>query len=268
MIDIALIPPGPIAAEYTEGRPFQMALAGVLQHPAEKEYAEFYFQAWKSRSATWMLDNGAWEGERVENSDLIRIAHRYGATEMIAPDILRDPYGTMELTTEFLATMANLARPLFSIKPNIAVVAHGRNVSEALAFVTELNTRDVEHQVKTISISRTVCYRSSNPTARYELALEIKSRFKDRYEIHLLGLSDEWPTELQHCVAVPGLIRSLDTAAPFTFAAAGVHIDKIGHTKVPRPDNYFQLTSDFINRDLLDHNIKTLDRWGRSSIRP
>ena len=39
MIDIALIPPGSIAAEYTEGRPFQMALAGVLHNPAEKDYA-------------------------------------------------------------------------------------------------------------------------------------------------------------------------------------------------------------------------------------
>lgn len=268
MIDIALIPPGPIAAEYTEGRPFQMALAGVLHKPSETDYAEFYNHAWKNRSVVWMLDNGAWEGEMLETPDLIQVAHRYGATEMIAPDILRDPYGTLELTTKFLDTMANLAHPQFSPKPNIAAVAHGKSVGEALNFVTELNIRDVERQVRTISISRTVCYKSGNPTARFELALEIKHRFKDRYAIHLLGLSDEWPTELQHCVSVPGLIRSLDTAAPFTFAYSGFPIEAIGLMKVPRPDNYFQLTGGDISRVLIERNIKTLDLWGRSSIRP
>jgi hypothetical protein len=242
-----------------------MALAGVLNDSAEIDYSEFYNYAWKPLSVLWMLDNGAWEGERLETPDLLRVARRYGATEMVAPDILRDPYGTLELTTSFLMEIADLHNTQFELKPHIAAVAHGKSVAEALAFVTELDARDILLQVKTISISRTVCYRSCNPTARFELALEIKHRFP-RFAIHLLGLSDDWPTELQHCASVPGLIRSLDTIAPFSFAYAGLPIEAVGISKVPRPDNYFQLRATDINRDLLEHNIRTLDLWGRSPI--
>jgi len=271
-IDIALIPPGALAARYCEGRMFQMALAGELVHingtaGPNPDYLEYYNQAWKNRSVIWMLDNGAWEGERLATPDLIHVARRYGATEMVAPDVLRDPYGTLELTTDFLMVMENLAaNPIFSPKPRIAAVAHGKNVAEALAFVTELSARDFEHRVKTISISRTVCYRSCNPTARFELALEIKRRFNERYAIHLLGMSDEWPTEIQHCASVPGLIRSLDTVAPFTFAYAGLPIEAVAISKVPRPNKYFQLAVNDFNHDLLEHNIKVLDEWGRSPI--
>lgn len=271
-IEIALIPPGALAAEYCEGRPYQMALAGELIHRngtagPNGDYVEFYNQAWKNRSVSWMLDNGAWENERLEIPDLLRVARRYGTTEMVAPDILYDPYGTLELTTSFLMAMADLHNTQFELKPHIAAVAHGKNVAEALAFVTELDTRDILLQVKTISISRTVCYKSCNPTARFELAMEIKNRFQNRYAIHLLGMSDEWPTELQHCAAVPGLIRSLDTIAPFSFAYAGLPIEAVGISKVSRPENYFQLKADEIsNRNLIEHNIKTLDLWGRSPI--
>lgn len=271
-IEIALIPPGALAAEYCEGRRFQMALAGELVHHngtagPNPRYVEFYNQAWKATGTKWLLDNGAWEGQRLETPDLIRVANRYGATEMIAPDILRDPYGTLELTTTFLNTIQDVVQPRFEVKPRIAAVAHGKSVDEALAFVTELNARDIEHQVKTISISRTVCYKSCNPTARYELALEIKHRFQERYAIHLLGMSDEWPTEIQHCASVPGLIRSLDTVAPFTFAYAGLPIEAVGISKVPRPNDYFHLGREDLNLRLIERNIKTLDLWGRSSIR-
>jgi hypothetical protein len=273
-IEIALIPPGALAAQYCEGRLFQMALAGELVHNngtagPNPDYVEFYNHAWKNLSAQWLLDNGAWEGDRLAPTDLIRVAARYGATELVAPDILYDAYGTLELTTEFLGILQDTAHPQFryDTKPRIAAVAHGRTLREAIAFVGELNTQDVARQVKTISISRTVCYKTCNPTARFELALEIKRRYGHRYDIHLLGLSDQWPTELQHCASVPGLIRSLDTIAPFSFAHAGYSIQGIGITKVPRPDNYFQLTSeDFPNRNLLEQNIRMLDEWGRTPI--
>lgn len=266
-IDIALIPPGALAFDYCQGRICQMALAGVLHDKAEIDYSEFYNHAWKARSVLWMLDNGAWEGELLSTPDLIHVAHRYGATEVVAPDVLGDAHGTLELTMQFLSTIEHLAQPHFDRKPQIAAVAHGRTLAEALAYVQELNTRDMARQVKTISISRTVCYKTHNPTARFELALEIKRLYGNRYDIHLLGLSDHWPTEIQHCASVPGLIRSLDTAAPFIFAYEGLPMGALGMNKVPRPDNYFELKQTDINRELLEHNIQVLDIWGRTPIR-
>lgn len=265
-IDIALIPPGALAAEYTEGRVCQMALAGVLNNSAQVEYSEFYNQAWKNRSILWMLDNGAWEGELLSTPDLVHVAHRYGGTELVAPDVLGDPSATMDLTTEFLSSMRDLHQPHFDQKPQIAAVAHGRTIMEAVAFVTELNARDQSRQVKTISISRTVCYKTHNPTARFEVALEIKRRFGHRYDIHLLGLSDQWATELQHCASFPGLIRSLDTAAPFIFAYRGISIGALGFIEVPRPDNYFQLQRSDFDHQLVATNIRVLDNMGRTNL--
>jgi len=270
-IEVAIIPPGALAQRYCENRRIQMALAGELIHPNGGEppnghYLDFYNQAWKSHHVEWLLDNGAWEGQRLNNNDLLRVAARYGATELVAPDVLGDPSATLALTQEFLGLLRDSPKLPFGQVPRIAVVAHGQSHNESLAFVSELNHCDTSHHVKTISISRTTCYRSGNPTARFELALEIKKRYGIRYDIHLLGFSDQWPTELQHCASVSGLVRSMDTIAPFSYAHRGVSIEEVGRVEVPRPDNYFELTYADFDHDLLLHNINALDQWGRTPI--
>jgi hypothetical protein len=270
-VEVAIIPPGALAQQYCEDRRIQMALAGELIHPNGGEppnahYLDFYNQAWKSHHVEWLLDNGAWEGERLNDYDLIRVAARYGATELVAPDVLGDPSATLVLTQQFLETLRG-PMPFGGKVPRIAAVAHGQSLQESLEFVSELNHSDTSHHIKTISISRTTCYRSGNPTARFELALEIKKRYGTRYDIHLLGFSDQWPTELQHCASVSGLVRSMDTIAPFSYAHRGINIEEVGRVEVPRPDNYFDLTAeDFDQPFLIERNIKTLDQWGLTPI--
>jgi len=270
-INIAIIPPGALAQQYCEDRPIQMALAGELIHPngggpPNAEYLNFYNQAWKSQKVNWLLDNGAWEGSRLETNDLLRVAARYGATELVAPDVLGDPAGTLELTKEFLEYLRDAPKLPFGKVPRIAVVAHGESLHESLTFLEELNHCDTGHHIRTVSISRTTCYRSGNPTARFELAFQIRKRYGSRYDIHLLGFSDQWPTEIQHCVSLPGLVRSCDTIAPFSYAFKGLSIEKVGRVNVPRPDDYFELKHEDFDHDLVAHNISILDRWGRTSI--
>lgn len=271
-IDVAIIPPGALASQYCEGRRFQMALAGELVHNngtagPNPHYVEYYNQAWKSLSGYWLLDNGAWEGDRLNNADLLSVANRYGATELVAPDVIRDPSGTLDLTKQFLDFLIERTRITRSAKPwRLAAVAHGESITESMEFIAELNAYDSTKLIKTISISRTTCYRSGNPTARFELALQIKQLYDSRYDIHLLGFSDHWPTELQHCASVSGLVRSMDTIAPFSFAYKGLSIAEVGKIEVERPDDYFNLTYDDFDHELLAHNIRLLDQWGRTTI--
>jgi hypothetical protein len=262
-IDIALIPPGTLAARYCEGRRFQMALAGNLIDPAPTPYQEFYNQSSKSWSADWLLDNGAWESDTLGPETLLQVARKVAATEIMAPDVINDSLATFEKTVEFLKVVSKLDRHI--VAPRIAAIAHGATVNEAMRFVAAI--ADESPLVKTIAIGRAFSRKVGNPTARLELALAVKRHFGERFKIHLLGFSDEWPTELQHCNSFPGLIRSMDTVAPFTYAAAGLRIESAGQCTVPRPDNYFDLTADdFCSHSLLQHNIAVLDDWGRQTM--
>jgi hypothetical protein len=259
-IDIALIAPGALTERYGEGRRFQMALAGNLADVSQVAYHEFYNQAWKPWGAEWLLDNGAWEGKLLGDDELIQIARRYRATEVMAPDVINDAAATLGKTLEFLDQWRE-QRDRHVVMPRVAAVAHGSTTREAMAFVYEIEKAP---EVKTIAIGRAYSRKVGNPTARYELAMEIKKRFGQRFQIHLLGFSDEWPTELQHCNGVPGLIRSCDTVAPFTYAYYGYPLEAAGVAKAPRPDNYFDLTLNDINRSLLERNIAEIDKMAQS----
>jgi hypothetical protein len=263
-IQIALIPPGSLAAIFTEGRLFQMALAGVLCDDVQPQlaYREFYGQASKQRSTHWLLDNGAWESATLGSQELLEVARRYRATEIMAPDVINDPHATWEKTTAFMKVHRDSTYPL-ERKPRVAAIAHGSTVGQALDFVGMASGL---HQIKTIAIGRAFSRKVGNPTARLELALQIKKRYGDQFQIHLLGFSDEWPTELQHCASHPGLIRSLDTIAPFSYAYYGYPIEAAGRVSVPRPDNYFSLDLGDFPDNLINLNIKTLDRWARTPL--
>jgi hypothetical protein len=267
-MDIAIIPPGALARQFCEGRTCQMALAGELEHGMiQTDYKEFYNQSWKIRSVHWLLDNGAWETESLDPEALLRIAHKYAATEIMAPDVLYDPSATLDKTLEFIKVLREY-HPEWSSrvlpKPRIAAIAHGSSIRESMYFIAQIHQQAPE--VKTIAISRTTTYRSGNPTARLELALEIKRQYQNEYQVHLLGFSDKWPTEIQHCNSFPGLVRSLDTIAPFSYAYNGFSMETVGTVDVPRPNNYFSLTPTDFNPALVEHNIATLDKWARTAI--
>jgi len=261
-IEIALIPPGALATTFTEGRMFQMALAGILSDTSQVFYRGFYNQSWKQHSTAWLLDNGAWESETLGPRDLLDIARKYGATEIMAPDVINDPQATWEKTTEFLQTYKDSTYPIW-LNSRIAAIAHGNTIGQAMEFVGMASGLK---QIKTIAIGRAFSRKVGNPTARLELALQIKKRHGNRFQIHLLGFSDEWPTELQHCATYPGLIRSLDTIAPFSYAYHGYPIEAAGRVSVPRPDNYFKLGLTDFPTMLVAENIQVLDKWARTPI--
>jgi hypothetical protein len=259
-IDVALIPPGFLAAHYCEGRKYQMALATVLQ--ADGAYRNYYRQGWRPRDSYYILDNGAWEEETLPPDELITVSRLCNANEIMTPDVINDPAATWAKTIQFLDYF-DAAPGGDHTRPKFTAIAHGDSVSQALSFVQAISE---EARISSIAIGRAYSRKVGNPTARLELALSIHERYGSRFQIHLLGFSDEWPTELQHCNSYPGLIRSVDTIAPFSYAYQGLSIDTVGKVSVPRPADYFDLAWDQFDHDLVEHNIRTLDRWARSTI--
>jgi hypothetical protein len=246
-----------------------MMLAGCLRDGQQADYRKYYSQ---SRTVNLtpeirLLDNGAWEAESVSGNSLVDLAERYHATEVIAPDVLDNPVITLEMVDLFLSLYQTKRLAFYqgrrAVPPpviRIAAVAHGKTVEEARAFVTNIAAMAVvrpDTRVSTIAIGRAFSRTVGDTMARYDLASWTKNEFGPAFDIHLLGYNDDWPGELAAC---QGLVRSMDTAAPFTAALAG-H-DLLGSQGVPRPANFFQTTPyeySTETRQLIEHNIEFLD---------
>jgi hypothetical protein len=227
-----------------------MALAGELVKPYSV-YHEFHnFNGGRLR----VMDNGIWEAEAVSDSVLVGLGLDYGFNELIAPDVLNDPDKTFAKTYDFLHYL-----PLV-FEPKIAVVVHGQTQRQAQEFIRNIHALN-DARVTTLMIGRAFSRHVGNRTARYTLAAWIKQEFGDRYQIHLLGYNDPWgPAELAAC---QGIVRSMDTVAPFTAALAGVAIDSPACQAAapPRPADYFDLPTTAFPKHLVEHNIEVLDEW-------
>jgi hypothetical protein len=257
-IEIALIAPGSMVTKYCSLRPCQMMLAGCLLDPGQTQYQDHYFNA--AAGSFTMLDNGAWESESVSPETLILLADKFHASEMIAPDVINDPVETLKRVEHFLDVWSVnhlRTRPLFN--PSIAAVVHGRTLGEACNFVRQiaaLNEKRPAHRIGTLAIGRAFTRSTGDCYDRYRLASWIHECYGRRFHIHLLGYNDDWGRgELKSCQA---LVRSVDTAAPFSAALASRSMSDPG---VPRQETYFSTPSSSFDAALVRQNIDTLDSW-------
>lgn len=254
MTAIALIAPGAIAQRFCAGRPFQMALAGELAHGQETAYSQFYTVRNHRPGQYWIMDNGAWEAERVPADMLFGLAVGYVMDEVVAPDIINDPDATYKATYDYLDMLST------TMHPNVAVVAHGQTLAEAQEFIYRIDElKDI--RVTTIMIGRAFSRQLGNPTARYTLANWIKNTFGQRYDIHLLGFNDDWGVE--ELVCCRDITRSMDTAMPFIETLYGIDLNDPRHRRErrPRQGDFFFSPAERFDEQLLQHNIQVLDMW-------
>jgi hypothetical protein len=99
------------------------------------------------------------------------------------------------------------------------------------------------------------------PDIRVRLATLLRRRGW-KGDIHLLGASPEYPTEINdHFHNVRKLrIRSTDTSSPFNYAFNGALLIK-PHAGIRRPDAYFEQPYDAFDLEILDKNVDKLQRW-------
>jgi hypothetical protein len=94
---------------------------------------------------------------------------------------------------------------------------------------------------------------------RMSLVLYIRERHGNGMNIHLLGTSPDYITELRDWG--DGFnrygVRGVDTSAPFNYAMTSALI--ADGDVVLRPKGYFKRTE--LNEDILDLNIKSLHDW-------
>jgi len=236
---------------WLEGFAIQSAYHLVLPNVFEKskEYRDFYIkQAQMGDFIT--LDNGAYElGYPMEPDELLEIAGKLKADEIVAPDVILNYKKTVELTEEFLEQV----RDKFDGK--IGAVAQGSTFGE----IKECYLRFLQDsRIDTIMLPFDI--RFEIPNARKSDSFT-KQRAFNRVAlvnhilplappkpIHLLGLSDGVELTFQKDHAE---IRSNDSSSAFVHGKEGFR-----YTEEGLPCEKSKEKLDFFNKSL---NVKQRD---------
>lgn len=143
----------------------------------------------------------------MPNEDLIMLANKFGADELVIPDVLGDRMGTLRKTVDFLA------HPAVELwQKNLMAVVQGTTWADwkdCIDFYVN------EPRITTIALPRLLT-RHGGQYTRLTLAEEIAN--KSTKAVHCLGAS-AWVEEVYY-LNVQSIVRSLDTSLPYVFAKA------------------------------------------------
>ncbi len=188
----------------------QLALSGAPGNWSEA-YIEFYRHRAPGRYL--ILDNGAWEGELISVADVIDVARRMRADEIILPDAI----GDADCTIELAATAYEQARHRL---PGVAlqVVPHGRTIGEYVDCLKGLMER-VSFDV--VGISR----------ADVELGLDLMSDRVARMwpgPMRYLGWARQDPRAVTRAAQswISDRVLSVDSARPIRWAACSARLPR------------------------------------------
>jgi len=247
----ALIPP--CGAEYTILSSDIHLVLPLPECVENRDYIGAYRAAW-NRGDYLILDNGCAEGRLVPNEALLNFAQRIHAQEIVAPDVMGDATATVQRTLAFFKDNPR-AR-------NFAVmgVLQGRNEDEALRVADSYSRIP---GITTVGIPKVLVQAGSHIRAR--IARKVLEYFPNRFDIHLLGLSSHFQTEMLD-VKFPRAVRSMDSAQPYKYTEAGVWMTalKVSKESVHRRSSYFSRPVGY-DAPMLNHNIQTFLDWAKSN---
>jgi hypothetical protein len=249
-MDVALIAPVALL-RYTETQNIQMMLPSVREPDYLAHYRKLSLKEFPNYYV--ILDNGAWEREPLDNGDLIGLGWRTQVQEVVTPDVINDKDATVKAMRKFFKRYQRFAEITTSWRPSFVAVAHGYNAYEAMEFIRLVE--DEFPQVDTISAGRAFTRACGDNKARLKLAEWVMERYPGRFWFHLLGYNDAWHGELKAC---RGLVRSVDTVAPFTAAYHGMKLHDVNEFNGPRPAGYFNTPPGRFDIQLVEDNIKRL----------
>lgn len=251
-MQVGLIPPKGFE-HFALQSTFQLALPQLVD-----DFFPTYRQS-RNQGDYIVLDNGAAEGELVDNETLLRLAGILDADEIVAPDVMRDAAGTVAETGRFLMWYKQaIETGRYSARKVMAVV-QGTHLEE---FKKCAHAYAMNEIVTTIGIPRLMLgINSLGLPARIEFANWLQYEFGNRFEIHLLGANPKWVREVSAAADDAPHVRSIDTSLPFTYALASMTLQE-ARLPLMRVTDYFSRDwSKSANAGLVEKNIDTYMRW-------
>jgi len=190
---------------------FHMVLAGyLLEYP---EYRKFYRD--NGSKLRILLDNGAFEGNQVEDKQLLELAEEIQAEKVIAPDRPNDHQMTIIKTMKFLE-LAHRS----NCNASIGMVMHGQGYSGwEETFAAAMKTKAIDF-ICFSKIAR--CY-GIDDTMKRRLSGVNRIFNVNTKPIHLLGQID---IKIVAAEAELEGVKSIDTSFPIMQAIGNRHIDE------------------------------------------
>lgn len=216
-------------------------------------YVAAYMRA-KQRGDYLIMDNGAAEGRLRPTEVLINCVETFEADELVAPDVLGETAVTHDLVQQFLQEL-ELIEAIEGPKPfAVQAVLQGFKHDDR-AYLLDYYAQ--QERITVIGIPKvTIAHGSDGVRAR--IAEYIQSEYPNRFKIHLLGASPNFPAELAR-VDFPTFIRSTDSALPYKAAAESVRMtEEMPHPK--RWEGYFSEKRS-VDLGLLTSNIHIYQHW-------
>jgi len=255
-MEVALISPYSML-HTTLHRKYHMLLPSCLQNPMYREYVNTLTE---SRDKYVIFDNGMFEDGMMTNDRIIDMAHSWRVDEIVMPDVRGNAEETLKAVDRFLNMFELITLPK---APSLMCVVQIQSEREFEEFL--YRAADIERihfgqtGVFTFGIPRRLA-EDINPLTRVQIAQWI-SMVLPSNPIHLLGYArhGRHPREFNEVQETAGIVRSMDTDAPFVWASNEAFMDTSG--RYERPPGYMDITS--ISARHLETNEMILDRWAR-----
>jgi hypothetical protein len=171
----------------------------------------------------------------------------------VATDVLGNATLTFETTRRFV----DVAR-VMGFKGRIGMVAQGRDIYEAFDLANILI--DECPEIGTVFIPR-LLVTEAIPSGRLILAKKIHNAMP-ALDIHLLGASRFWASEVFSAASDIPWIRGMDTSMPYVYAQHDYNVaDQEAMPPHRESGDYFHGEWTSFQRELVNSNVKRMLKW-------
>lgn len=222
------------------------------------EYNNAYGKA-ADRGDYIIVDNGAAENAIVTDLELMDAASRLCASEIVVPDVMWRCEDTIVRCMQFFEKVRDHAH--LNMYTYMGVV-QGKTMDDMFKCAEAYHSN---HRIRTLGIPRHLIKTMGSNTARVDVSLALAGRYGTRFAFHLLGTDRSYLKELYYVGRYHNWIRSVDTSAPYIYAAVNKLLPYAPAepvTEMSRPQNYFAADFD-LNSLIVKHNVEVLNAWCR-----
>jgi hypothetical protein len=229
---------------------YHLVLANELSYGESDAYEAFY----KSVLGFKILDNGAAEGELIDNPHVLHdMARQIEAAEIVVPDEIGDASTTAFKVGEF-------ERFALPEQFKYMAVLQGGSLPELSAMMQLYSGMP---WISTIALPRHLL-KTFGDDIRLHLARIISNETRfGKNNIHCLG-AGSWVGEVR-ALAEQDLVRGMDTSLPVNYGLAGVRIGNAIQYDNPinRPDNFFGAAVARTSKtwEIIRANVTTYLEW-------
>ncbi len=255
---LALIPPV-CMLHHTVKQELQMLIPVGLDY---ETYRRHYKYLGNSSSFHVILDNGMFEGNILDDQNLLELAAEYKVSEIVMPDVKDDPVETIERQDAFLCHFDRWyqRQPIRAPFIKLMAVVQGTDLGSRMDYIKFVGESDRTNITLGFPRRMTEDYEENDRLITMQWVVQ---EYHDQFPLHMLGLSRSNPIELRSVARELGpFVRGVDTSAPFVWAAEGGHLD-CQDDIVERQAGYMLLEPAQLPGSLVRHNIGILERWCR-----